>query len=469
MKSVAVIGGGITGLTAAWRLQRENIPVTIYEAAGRGGGVIRTVRKDGFLAECGPNTILETSAAVKSLVEDLGLAARRIYADPAAKARYIARYGRPIPLPMSPAGLLTTRLFTAAAKLNVVREPFRRRHVGDEDESLASFVRRRLGEEFLDYVINPFVAGVYAGDPARLSVRHAFPKLQALEEKYGSLIKGEILGARERKTRGEVSKQSAPMFSFDVGLQLLPDSLCSSFEGNIRYGARVVSLRKSDEWTVTFREAGITQESQHSAVLVAIPAHQAALMHLDSPGADGLQQLREIYYPPVATVALGFRREDVAHPLDGFGVLIPQKEKFNILGSFFSSSLFPNRAPHGYVTITSFIGGVRAPELVGDDAQSLAGIALADIRKLLGVKGQPVFQHVAIYPEAIPQYEVGYGRFKQILTDLETGAPGLYFAGQFRDGISVADCIASGYNVAARIAPHFYACDIAESASTSRL
>lgn len=468
MKPVAVIGGGITGLTAAWRLHRENIPVTVYEASGRCGGVIRTVRNNGFLAECGPNTILETSPAVKSLVDDLGLADRRMYAETAAKARYIVRYGRPIALPTSPAGLLTTSLFSPAAKLSVLREPFRPARHGEDDESLASFVRRRLGQEFLDYAINPFVAGVYAGDPSRLSVRHAFPKLQALEETYGSLIKGQILGARERKARGEVSKQSAPMFSFEDGLQLLPDTLSGALHGCIRYGARVISLRKSGEWTVSFIDDGMAVEAEHSAVLFAIPAHHAALIDLHTPGAERLHELREIYYPPVATVALGFRREDVAHPLDGFGVLIPEKENFNILGTFFSSSLFPNRAPEGHVTLTAFIGGVRAPHLVGEDVQALVDTALVDLRKLLGVTGRPAFQHVAIYPEAIPQYEVGYGRFKKILTDIETGAPGLFFAGHFRDGISVADCITSGHTIAARIAPQVKTGQTAELAGASK-
>lgn len=451
MKPVAVIGGGITGLTAAWRLRRQNIPVTVYEASGSVGGVIKTIARNGFLAECGPNTILETSPAVKSLVDELGLADRRMYADASAKARYIVRYGRPIVLPTSPLALLGTSLFSAGAKLNVLREPFRAAKSGTDEESLASFVRRRLGDEFLDYAINPFVAGVYAGDPARLSVQHAFPKLQALEEKYGSLIKGQILGARERKARGEVSKQSAPMFSFDAGLQVLTDTLRDELHDSIRVGARVVSLRKSEDWTVELTGGASGGERKHSAVLMAIPAHKAALIELHTPAAEYLHELQEIYYPPVATVALGFRREDVRHPLDGFGMLIPQKEGFNILGSFFSSSLFPNRAPAGHVTLTSFIGGVRAPDLALSDARLLVDTTLVDLRKLLGVTGSPVFEHVAVYREAIPQYEVGYGRFKQILSNVEAAAPGIFFAGHYRDGISVADCIVSAGRAATRI------------------
>jgi oxygen-dependent protoporphyrinogen oxidase len=451
MTSVAVIGGGITGLTAAWRLHRQNIPVTLYEASGRVGGVIKTVAQNGFLAECGPNTILETSAPVKSLVEDLGLADRRMYADSAAKARSIVRYGRPSPLPSSRLAFLGTRLFSLRAKFSVVQEPFRKPQRPESDESLAAFVRRRLGDEFLEYAINPFVAGVYAGDPARLSVRHAFPKLDALEERYGSLIKGQIRGARERRARGEISKQSAPMFSFDSGLQLLTDTLRDELHGCIRLGTRVVALRREEEWKLDFIDDGYRDERTHSAVILAIPAHQASLLELHTPGAEHLRDLHEIYYPPVATVALGFRREDVTHPLDGFGMLIPEKEEFNILGTFFSSSLFPNRAPERHVTLTSFVGGVRAPHLAASDAQDLVDTTRKDLRKLLGVTGNPVFEHVAVYREAIPQYEVGYRRFKDLLTNIEDNAPGLLFAGQFRDGISVADCITSGDKAAARI------------------
>ena len=205
-KSVAIIGGGITGLTAAFYLKRAGVPVTLYESAGRVGGVIQSLRRDGWLAEFGPNTLLETSPKIGQLVRDAGLQARRLDPDPAASARYVVRYQRPIEMPATQLGFLTTKLFTLRAKLALIREPFRPARRDGVEESIAQFVERRLCREFLEQAIDALVAGIYAGDPYKLSVQQAFPKLAALEEKYGSMIKGQFFGARERKRTGEISK-----------------------------------------------------------------------------------------------------------------------------------------------------------------------------------------------------------------------------------------------------------------------
>jgi oxygen-dependent protoporphyrinogen oxidase len=234
MKSVAIIGAGITGLTAAFYLKRKGIPVTVYEASGRVGGVIQSLRQDGWLAEFGPNTLLETSPKIGQLVRDAGLQSRRLDPDPKAEARYVVRYQRPIAMPGSPLGFFTTKLFTAGAKLAVLREPFVPRRRDGVEESIAQFVVRRLNQEFLDQAIDALVAGIYAGDPHQLSLTHAFPKLKALEDNYGSLIKGQIFGARDRKKSGEVAKDRAPKFSFDEGLQVLPDTLAAQLGNAVK-------------------------------------------------------------------------------------------------------------------------------------------------------------------------------------------------------------------------------------------
>jgi oxygen-dependent protoporphyrinogen oxidase len=218
MKPVAIIGGGITGLTAAFSLKQRGIPVILLEAAHRVGGVIQSVRRNGYLAEFGPNSILETSPVISDLVRDLGLEARRVYSNPAAENRYVVRDKKPVAVPNSAGGFLTTPLFSLPAKLRVLAEPFIRRAPNDVEESIAQFVQRRLGREFLDYAIDPLVAGIYAGNPQLLSVSQAFPKLHALEQRYRSLFLGQILGARARKRSGQVSKQDAKKFSFDDGL-----------------------------------------------------------------------------------------------------------------------------------------------------------------------------------------------------------------------------------------------------------
>jgi len=457
LNSVAIIGGGITGLTAAFYLKRKGASVALYEAGNRVGGVIQSLRQDGYLAEFGPNTILQTSPKIGQLIEDAGLRSRRLDPDPKAEARYVVRYHRPIEMPGSPLGFFTTNLFSAKAKFAVLREPFVPPRRDGKEESIAEFVIRRLGQEFLDHAIDALVAGVYAGDPYQLSVPHAFPKLAQLEAKYGSLIKGQILGGRERKKRGEVAKDRAPKFSFDDGLQVLPDTLRQTLGDSVHLNTRVTKLTSHENgWILDLDENGHQSQAEHSAVIYAGTAFGLSQLQIDSlPGVRGipgdLQCFGEIRYPPVASVVLGFRREDLAHPCEGFGMLIPRVEGFKILGTIFSSSLFPNRAPAGHVTLSSYVGGERYPELGSLPPDKLVALVCEDLRVLLGLKGKPTFQHTAYYPKAIPQYNVGFGRFRDRMTEIETQAPGFFLAGHYRDGVSLSDSIVSGCNIADRV------------------
>ncbi|HZL77856.1 MAG TPA: protoporphyrinogen oxidase [Candidatus Limnocylindrales bacterium] len=464
MKSVAIIGAGITGLTAAFYLKRQGVPVTVYEAGGRVGGVIQSIRKDGFLAEFGPNTILETSPKIAQLVRDAGLESRKLATDPKAEARYVVRYGRPIEMPGSVPGFFTTKLFTAKAKLAVLREPFIKPRRDGVEESIAQFVVRRFNQEFLDHAIDALVAGIYAGDPHKLSLPHAFPKLKALEDNYGSMIKGQLFGARDRKKSGEVAKDRAPKFSFDEGLQVLPDTLAAQLGDSLKLNTPVTTLTQtSDGWRVT--TAG--GEVEHSAVIYCGTAHRLAELVICRTGVAPVSNVlkangdrrdacptvfSEISYPPVASVVLGFRREDVTHSCAGFGMLIPKIEGFKILGTIFSSALFPNRAPAGHLLLTSYIGGARYPELAALPPEKLVKLVLADLRVLLGVKGKPTFVYTAFWPKAIPQYNVGYGKYRKLLSDIESKAPKLFFAGHYRDGVSLGDSIVSGVNIAERVA-----------------
>lgn len=455
MKSIAIIGGGITGLTAAFRLQQQKIPVTLYEASHRVGGVIETIQENGYLAEFGPNTLMETSPLIGSLIRELGLESRRLYSNPAAEHRYIVRGGKPVLLPGSPFAFLFTRLFSPAAKLRLLAEPFIHPAAESREENLADFVTRRIGVEFLDYAINPFVAGVYAGDPHRLSVKHAFPKLYALEQRYGSLILGQLLGTRERRQRAEVSKDKANKFSFDQGLQVLTATLGNRLADSLQVKTPVSGFQQTAQgWKVALRESGREVAREHSAVIYTGPAHRLPEIQLQCDRYLNWSPLSQIDYPPVASVVLGFRREDVAHPLDGFGMLIPEVEHFNLLGTLFSSSLFPNRAPANHVTLTSYIGGTRAPDLAFHDPDELAHLALKDLESILGATGRPTFKHVTLFPKAIPQYEVGYGRFKDLMIEVEEKAPGFFLAGNYRGGISMSDSIVSAQQVAEKAADY---------------
>jgi oxygen-dependent protoporphyrinogen oxidase len=455
MKSVAIIGAGITGLTAAFRLSQKKVNVTVYEAGSRAGGVIQSIRQNGFLAECGPNTILETSPKVTALVRDLGLEKRKMYSAPEAENRYIVRNGKPVLLPGSQFGFFRTELFSPGAKARLMAEPFIKRAPADVEENLEQFVLRRLGREMLDYAINPFVAGVYAGNPARLSVKHAFPKLHALEQKYGSLILGQVMGARDRKRRGEVSKQSAKKFSFDEGLEVLTDELRAKLVSDIELQTPVTAIeRNGKSWIVTSVVQNHTEQHEYDAVLFTAPTHKLPGIRLNFSACD-LSPLEKVAYPPVTSVVFGFRREDVEHPCNGFGALVPEVEHLNILGVIFSSALFPNRAPKGHVSVTCYVGGSRNPDLALQPYGVIRRTVLNDLEVLLGVRGQPVFEHQFLYREAIPQYEGGYGKIKELMNTVERSAPGFFFAGHFRDGIALGDSIVSGDNAAERIAGFF--------------
>jgi len=453
MKSVAIIGAGITGLTAAFYLKRKGLGVTVYEASNRVGGVIQSIRQDGYLAEFGPNTLLETSPKISQLVKDAGLQSRRLDPAPTAEARYVVRYGRPIAMPDSPLGFFTTDLFTLKAKLAVLREPFIKSRRDGVEESIGQFVVRRFNQEFLDHAIDALVAGIYAGDPSKLSVVHAFPKLKALEDNYGSMIRGQILGARERKKRGEVAKDRAPKFSFDDGLQVLPDTLAAQLGSSVELHTAVTKLTKTASgWTVHKQSTSNNPLADHDAVIFCGTAPKLADLQVEAAKSITLNAFSEIRYPPVASVVLGFRREDVTHDCCGFGMLIPKIEGFKILGTIFSSALFPNRAPASHHTLTTYVGGERYPELASLPEDKLIELVCADLKTLLGVRGHPTFRHVVVYPRAIPQYNVGYGRFKELMTRIEADAPGFFLAGHYRDGVSLSDAIVSGINVSERVA-----------------
>jgi oxygen-dependent protoporphyrinogen oxidase len=448
MKSVAIIGAGITGLVAAFSLQRKGVNVTVYEAGARAGGVIQSARNDGFLAESGPNTILETSREIPRLISELNLESRRLYTNPEAKSRFVVRGGKPLAMPPSPPRIFISPLLSLKSKLALLREPFVPPRRDGQEETVAEFVTRRLNREFLERLVDALVGGVYAGNPERLSLQHALPRLAQVEAKYGSLIKGQFLGARDRKKTGEIARDRAPGFSFDEGLQVLPDTLAAQLGNALKLNAPVKRIvRVGDRWRVT---AG-NEQSEFSAVVYCGTSYRLAELEIAAPAPIDVSIFSQIHYARVASVVLGFRREDVAHPCQGFGMLIPKVEGFKILGAIFSSSLFPNRVPAGHVLLTSYVGGERNPELAGLKPDELVRLTCDDLGLLLGVKGAPVFRQTVLYPRAIPQYNLGYGKFKNLLDEIESNAPGLYFAGHYRDGVSLADSIVSGRNAAGRV------------------
>jgi oxygen-dependent protoporphyrinogen oxidase len=451
MGAVAVVGGGVAGLTAAYRLKQRGARVVIYEAGERVGGAVRTARSGGYLAELGPNSLSTPSPAVRGLIGELGLEPSLVPVSPVARKRYVVRKNRLLPLPMSPQAFLTTRLLSNGAKLAVFGEPLVETGDSPVEESVATFVRRRFNQEILDYVANPFVAGIYAGDPEQLSVRHALPKLYGLERTHGSIVKafGSMLRARKRDADAAASAAAAGMVSFRHGLQELTDALARELHAEIRLRAPVTQLRAGPRgWTVG---AAYQTAELYDAVVYAAPAHCIDEIELAFPVGDRVGTLASIAHPPVAVVVLGFRREDVAHPLDGFGFLAPEVERRHVLGVVFSSTLFPGRAPDDHVTLTAFVGGVRNPDLANADQPTITARVMDDLRALLGAKGEPTFRAFHLWPKAIPQYDLAYGRFKDIMDEAERQNPALALAGSYREGVSLGEAIGSGEAAAARL------------------
>jgi oxygen-dependent protoporphyrinogen oxidase len=449
MAAVAVVGAGLAGLTAAYRLKQRGIRVVVYEATDRVGGVILTERRENYLAELGPNSLSAPSDRIRALFSELGLESRLVTASPASQTRYIVRRRKLIALPTSPPELLTTRLLSNGAKLAVFGEPLEEPGDSPLEESVAGFVRRRFNQEVLDYVANPFVAGIFAGDPEQLSVRHALPRLHALERTHGSVVKAFVDLMRHRRA-DEGGPGTASLVSFRQGLQELPGALARELNPELRLRAPVTQVRRGPRgWTVG---AAYQPAELYDGVIYASPAHCIDSVDLEFEGSERMKTLASIVHPAVAVLVLGFRREDVNHSLDGFGFLTPEVERRRVLGVIFSSTLFPERAPEGHVTLTAFMGGARDPDIANVDPSTLTARVLDDLRILLGARGEPTFRAFHLWPNAIPQYELSYGRFKEIMDDVERRNPGLGLAGSYREGVSLGEVMNSAEVQAERMA-----------------
>ncbi|MFZ5863519.1 MAG: protoporphyrinogen oxidase [Nitrospirota bacterium] len=437
---VAVIGGGISGLGVAYALQRVGVPFRLIEAAPSAGGMIRSERVNGFLIEHGPNSALNASVDVEHVITDLGLLPDRVFAAPSSRKRYIVKHNHPVALPMGLIAFLRTPLWSGRAKARLLTEPFAAPPPAGE-ESIASFVSRRLGPEFLEYAADPFVSGVYAGDPERLSVQATFPKLAALERNHGGLIRGAIAGIG--KPRAPRPRQRG-IYSFRDGLGQLPAAISARLGESLWCGARVTALaRQGDGFRVEVDRHHERVTFDADQVVIATPADVAAT--LTRPFDAGLaEDLAAIEYVPVAVVATAFARAAVQHPLDGFGCLVPRLERRTVLGSLWNSSLFPGRAPEGMVLLSNFVGGARHADLVDRSDDELSLLVTADLKRLLGVTDQPTWTRIIRYRRAIPQYVIGHAARVERIEHAIAKIPGLSLAGNYLRGVAVGDCLEKG-------------------------
>ena len=451
-----IIGGGVTGLALSLDLARQGRSVTLVEAEEAPGGNVNSVTEDEWQVELGPNTLL-CKPSLYRLIDSLGLVDEIIFPPTASKKRYVVSDGQPVPLPSGALSAVTHSLLGFKAWCHLFSEPFRK--PAAHEETLAAFVERRLGPRVLEHFVDPFVSGVYAGDPQRLSAQAAMPRLHRMEQQHGSLLRGGIaaMGSaraqrRQERSDGFPDHWRGSLVSFPRGLETLTQAMADEFahypEARLVTGSRVASIRREED-----RWQAIDQNNQsfrgHEMVL-ATPAPISAklLQHVDT---DLHAALDEIAYPPLAAVALGYPSDAISHPLDGFGMLIPGREKRQTLGALFSSTLFPARAPQGHALLTCFIGGRRNPGVMAQPDDELINIISTELSEILGIQGPPVFSRVKRWSRAIPQYEVGHLERIEAIEARVARHQGLHLAGNWRDGISVGDCINSGQAMARQL------------------
>lgn len=439
---VVVVGAGLSGLVVANTLRDAGLSVLTAEPSDRAGGVLGTRERDGFRYETAANSALDDAATFVPLLQALGIAGERIDADARAAKRFVVRDGRLQPLPMSPPALLTSGTFSARAKLRLLREPFIAKAHEDDEESVAAFARRRLGDEWLDYAIDPFVSGVHAGDPEALSLRAAFPRLHALEQEHGSLLLGQLRRARERKGTAPRS------FSFRAGMQTLTDALAARV--NVRTSTRATILPRNDGgFAVELAASRSTEQVRSRGVVIATPADAAAAL-VETFAPQAAQHLSAVAYAPVSIVVAAYRREDVAHALDGFGFLVPSRERRPVLGTLFSSTMFEGRAPAGHVLLTTFVGGQRNPQVAALDDATLREIVGRELGVLLGAR-TALWMDIVRWPRAIPQYALGHDARVAAIDQATARFPTLFLSANWRGGISLADCIARSRRTASAV------------------
>lgn len=466
-RQTVVIGGGITGLACAFRLQQLGVSVTLLEASERAGGAIATTRRNGFLFEAGPQCP-RFPRAVWELVCELGLEKEFVRVDPRAK-RYVLKDRKLYSAPLSPLGLLTTRLVGFGCKARFLAEPFGHWQPPQSEESLADFVRRKFGDEALDYLVDPFVTSVFFAGPDEMGVESTLPALARWERESGSVFRGAIKSLRANGrlapspdlSAGETESPGArvpvtdflpPLGSFTVGLGMLTNRLAEKLGDSLHLSARVESVCRAAagskaRWRIRLRGG---EELAAEAIVIAIPAYETANM-LQAVAPHSSSLLGAIPHSPLVVVASAYDRAQVGHPLRGFGFNVPRREGLHVISCTWNSSLFAGRAPEGKVLITSFARPLANESFLEMAPEAIAGIVEGEVATILGVSGSPVDRMVWKYPHALPQYRVGHIQRVAAIRDALRGLPGLQLAGNYFEGRSLGDSVEIGYRAAEEV------------------
>lgn len=471
--SIGIIGAGVSGLSLGYRLKRllENtgseFELVIYEKSARVGGAIRSEHADGFCVEWGPNGFLNNEPATFSLIHALGIRDRVCISDDSARKRFLHIQGKLEQIPLSPGGFLKTAILPMSAKLRFAMEPLIPQRTANSDESVADFVARRFGKTAVSRMFDPLMSGIYAGDVCQLSIQSTLKVFSAFEREYGSVVKGMISRIRQRKreqSQGTAnstdellttskSPMSGKLLSFQNGMGELIQALEDPLRSHIKTSVAVERIQRSGKgYAITYRDAdGVTQKS-HDLLIAATPPSETAGLLAELDPALGVF-LSQIQSSTAVMIGLGFKESDIAHPLDGFGYLIPRASGLRSLGVLWSSSIFPNRAPAGHKLLQVVLGGAHDLRAIEENDQSLIETAIRDAHPLLGIQGEPVLTRVIRHRSGIPQYTLGHEeRLKGISARLEQ-LPGLHLAGNGYYGISSNDCIRMAEELSHRILP----------------
>ena len=452
MRRVVVIGGGISGLAAAHRLSEldPNLDVTLIEASDRLGGTLQTEEHDGFLLERGPDSFISEKPEAVALAKRLGLESRLIQTNAAHRRSFIVRDGRLRPVPegfqlLAPSRIwpfLTTDIFSLAGKVRMAADLVLPRRTNGSDESLSSFVRRRLGREALERMAQPMVGGIYTADPETLSLRATLPRFLDMERDHRSLILA--MFRKGRAAKGTSGARYSLFLSFDKGMEVLVRALGKC---KVRLNTRVVAIESEQGFKLkTDRENPIFAD----AICLAVPVYVAAQL-LSNVSPKLASQLNQIKYASTATINLAYRRDAVRHPLDGFGFVVPYVEKRSLIACTFSSVKFPGRAPDDHVLLRAFVGGALQPDVFALDESEMLRRVDTDLRELLGITSEPLFTRVSKWERSMPQYKVGHlDRVAEIKRELAQ-LPNLQLAGNAYRGAGIPDCIRSGESAAEKL------------------
>ena len=454
MNRIVIIGGGISGLAAAHRVLELNqaAHVTILEASDRLGGTIQTEHRDGFLIERGPDSFISEKPHAIALAKRLGIESQLIQTNEEYRRSFIVRDGRLRAVPegfqlMAPSRMwpfITSDIFSIPGKVRMAADLLlpRKSNNGSTDESLASFVRRRLGEEALTRMAQPMVGGIYTADPETLSLRATLPRFLDMEQKHRSLILAMLRQGRDQK-KGTSGARYSLFLSFNRGMQVLVDAV-TRMNADLRVKTRAQRLTFDHGWTITTDK---DEQIKADAVCLAVPAYVAASLLRDTH-ARLAEKLRAIKYASTATINFGYRHTAIAHPLNGFGFVVPVIEKRSLMACTFSSVKFSGRAPEGEVLLRAFAGGALQPEIFALNETEMAKRVEADLRELLGIDEDPRFIEVAKWERSMPQYEVGHLDRVSEIERLAGELPGLALAGNAYRGAGIPDCVRSGEKAA---------------------